>query len=650
VSATLRPHRADLLVLVAFVAISFALFGWQLLPHPGRNVFGYGHNPEIYVWSFAWWLHALAHGLNPFYSHYLYAPGGVNLSWTLTVPGLALVFTPLTALVGPVASYNVASVLVPAAAAWTGYLLCRYLTRSIWAGLIGGYLFGFSSYVVRQQIFGNLPPATVFLFPLVALVLVRYIRGELDRRGLVWRLGLLLGFQFWLTTEYALTLTLVLVLALALAYWLIRSARERLRSALPAIAGAYAVGAVVAAPLVVYAITGYVSGWAVEHHGTGTDLLNLFVPTRVLGIGGSSLASVSKHLPDHGGAAYLGLPTLVVVAAYGIRNRRAPGARFLIAAFAVALLIVLGPDLRVYNHRLIPLPWSAVDQLPFVSGALVFRFGGYLALAAGVIVALWTATTKGWLYPRPYVLPLLCVVTLVPGVWRTTIYGSFHPLHPERPAFFAADLYKGCLPRGETVAIFPFAFGGDSLVWQAESDFWFKLASDGLQAPVRTGSALNDFDADPVVHDLNFLEVGRPTADTLVAFAALHHVDRVLSSLRDGYPNGRQMEHFGPARLVGGMLVSPACGKPSLARRDLSRVVAAYRQRVGRSFGYCAGPNFILVPQEAYPTGALRNARLANYVSGSGLTCLAPPAGYKRRGFATPDMGVPAHTYPYYAP
>ena len=88
-------------MLFGYTAISFAFFGWRLLPHPGRDLLGYGHNPEIYVWSFSWWPHAIATLSNPLSTDSLYAPTGVNLAWTLTVPGLALVFTPLTAIVGP---------------------------------------------------------------------------------------------------------------------------------------------------------------------------------------------------------------------------------------------------------------------------------------------------------------------------------------------------------------------------------------------------------------------------------------------------------------------------------------------------------------------------------------------------------------------
>src|SRR5262249_29858274 len=152
--------------------------------------------PEIFVWSFAWWQHALGAGWNPFLSHVVYAPDGINLVWATSVPGLAIPLGPLTWLAGPVVSYNVAALLLPALDAWTAFLLCRYLTGSLWASLVGGYLFGFSAYVVAQSL-GHPHMSAVFLLPLVALAIVRFVRGGLTARGLAWRLALLLGWQLW---------------------------------------------------------------------------------------------------------------------------------------------------------------------------------------------------------------------------------------------------------------------------------------------------------------------------------------------------------------------------------------------------------------------------------------------------------------------
>ena len=90
--------------------------------------------------------------------------------WLTAADMVALLFSPLTLTAGPIVSYNVAAILMPALAAWTAFVLCRRLTHAIWPSLVGGYLFGFSSYVLAQGGGGHLQLSSVFLLPLVALV------------------------------------------------------------------------------------------------------------------------------------------------------------------------------------------------------------------------------------------------------------------------------------------------------------------------------------------------------------------------------------------------------------------------------------------------------------------------------------------------
>src|SRR5690348_16379149 len=107
----------------------------------------------------------------------MWSPDGVNLAWATSVPGLAIPFTPLTLAFGPTFAYNVACILMPALAAWTAYLLCHYLTGRTLPSLVGGYLFGFSSYVLSAEL-SHIHTAAVFLLPLVALLVLRFLRGE----------------------------------------------------------------------------------------------------------------------------------------------------------------------------------------------------------------------------------------------------------------------------------------------------------------------------------------------------------------------------------------------------------------------------------------------------------------------------------------
>jgi hypothetical protein len=626
------------MALAAYVAVSFAYFGWRLLPHPGRVVFG-NENAPIYIWSFGWWPHALSTWTNPFVSHALYGGAGLNIVWTPSAPGLAVVFSPLTAFVGPVASFNVAGVLLPALSAWTGYLLCRYLTRSTWSSLIGGYLFGFSAANLRQVSPGNINLSAVFLFPLMALVVLRYLRSELTARGLAWRLGALLAFQLTISTEFSAMATLALVCCLPLAYWLAPEFRPRIRVAIAPIVVAYALAALLAAPFVYYLLFHFDSSPVVTDIKVwGTDLLAPLVPSFVIGIGGHNLGSLQDHVRSHSG--YLGLPMVAIIFLYAVRTRRTTTGRFLSAAFAAAGIATLGATLIIFGHMFVSLPWwTAATYLPALSDMLPFRFAILEALAGAVIVALWTARTSGRVYARPFVLPLLAVVALIPAFWSAS---AFAPLQLDHSQFFTAGLYRHCLQPSDTVAIFPYST--NSLIWQSETGFDFKLAQGGLQLPG------NRFADDPVLSNLESPSPDKPTMDRLLAFAGAHRVDRVVSIEAHGYPTRQQMRRFGKVDRSGGALVAPGCDLPPLTTRNLSPLIDQWEthQPPPRAIGWCLNGIFTNILYGLQPPPSPAN-KIAIYAKDKGLSC-SVPAGYIHRGFASPSLGVRGGTYPYYAP
>jgi hypothetical protein len=450
-----------------------------------------------------------------------------------------------------VASYNVAALLLPALDAWTAFLLCRHLTRSLWAAAVGGYLFGFSAYVVAQSL-GHPHMSAVFLLPLAALFVVRFVRGQLGRRGLAGRLGLVLGGQLWLSTELFFTLSLAIAVSIVLAYALVRTARTRLQALVAPLAAAYALGLALAAPLVYYALTGFQSNSINEPAAFSADLANVVVPTHILALTTSGLTAVSSRFvgndAEHG--AYLGLPLLLIVAWYALRARTSATARLLVVLLALSLFVSLGTALHVEGERKAWLPWDAVARLPVFDNVLPSRFAAYTALAAAVAVALWTASQRGLLR---IVLPLLAVAALLPAVWRP----DFRDL-PQRWPFFTQRLYRICIPKGENVVIFPYGFRGDAMLWQAESGFWFRMA-EGYLTPKPPAPFIDD----KLVQKLTYTyDVAGPAQ--ILGFSRRKHVGRVLSTVQDQHPSGTVMHRFGPLQVLGGMMVAPACGYPPL--------------------------------------------------------------------------------------
>ena len=127
------------LVLVGYALASTLLIGRHLLRAPADAVVGsFGADQGFFAWSLVHWVEVLRFAQAPFLTDRIDAPAGFNLAWATTIPGPALLLAPITALAGPLASYNLLALGAPALAAWTAYLLARHLTGDALAAILGG--------------------------------------------------------------------------------------------------------------------------------------------------------------------------------------------------------------------------------------------------------------------------------------------------------------------------------------------------------------------------------------------------------------------------------------------------------------------------------------------------------------------------------
>jgi hypothetical protein len=463
--------------LAAYLALSFAYFGLPVASHFGDDWVGKGTDPQIFVWSLAWWPHAILHWQNPVVTHAVWPPVGLDLTWASSVPALAAAFAPLTLTAGPVASYNAAMILAPALAAWTAYLLCRHVTRSSWPSLAGGYLFGFSSYELGHLL-GHMNLSWVFLVPLATLVILRYVEGSLDARGLVFRLGPLLALQFLLSTELLFTLTLALLVSWITAAVLVPASRGRLVHLWRPLLAAYSVAALLTSPLLVYALAHFQRGSLNPPGDYSADLLNVVIPTRLAAFDPHLARRITApfigNLAENG--AYLGLPLLVIICWFAWQRRRRPTARLLVALLLLAVVAELGPYLRVRGASYAPLPWKPLVHLPLLNNVLPARFALFAVLVAALIASTWAAGTAP-LVVRAALVGAAVAVTL-PALGNGFWHGK-----PRRPGFFADALYRRCLPPQATVFSLPYPTVNSAMLWQAEAGFRFRVA-DAYLTPV----------------------------------------------------------------------------------------------------------------------------------------------------------------------
>jgi hypothetical protein len=549
-----RARFSGAVALLAYLALATAYLAPPIAGDPTRrHIGGLFTDPQIFVWSFAWWPHAIAHGLNPFYTHAIWAPDGVNLAWTTSVPGLALPFAPLTLAFGPVFSYNVACIVMPALAAWTGFLLCRHVTRNTAASLVGGYLFGFSSYVLSAEL-SHIHTAAVFLLPLVALLVLRALEGSVRDWVFVVSLAAVLAWQATLSTEVLFMLTLALAVAVAASALLVREVRPRMLPILARIAGAYVLAAIIVAPFVYYVVT---ASGQTPNPGAATfngDLLNFVVPTRA-SFGGWWSSDVAAHFPgnDIERGAYLGIPLLVVLAWYWLEGRRRAGARLLLVLFALAALATLGSWLTVDGHRLVRLPWSLVANHRWFLNVMPVRFSVFCALIAAVAAASWLAGRRAE-WPRA-ALAALAILAIVPNLgW------SAWSRRPDVPRLFTTGAYRTCIPQGANVIVFPVGPRGDSMIWQADAHFWFRMAG-GYIAPVIPPGFLRP---SGVQHLTTADRPSEVTAAAVLELARLKGVSTVVVAAPVAATWRPILRPLGRPRSVGGALVY------RLGERDLA--------------------------------------------------------------------------------
>lgn len=222
-----------------FVALGlFALGAIVMQRHAVANLgtttsgSGLGDSTQ-FMWAMWWWPHAILHGINPFVTNAIWVPDAYNLGSVTSTPLPALVLAPLTALAGPVhgpiVSYNVANLLAPTIGAWFAYRLCLYLTRAPAASILGGWLYGFSSYGLAP-LQGHLQFVFTFAAPAIVLLTLQLHRGDISRSRFVLLSALTLACQALCGTEILFTASLMGVVTLPVAFCCVPREGRRGRS------------------------------------------------------------------------------------------------------------------------------------------------------------------------------------------------------------------------------------------------------------------------------------------------------------------------------------------------------------------------------------------------------------------------------------
>ncbi len=439
-----------------------------------HQLIGEGTDLSTYMWFMKWWPYAISHRLDPFLTDLLWAPLGVNLAWVTSTPLPTLVMLPVQLTLGEFAAYNTLCTLALPVAAFSAFLLCRRVTGEFWPSFCGGYVFGFSSYMLGQ-VCAHAVLAITFPAPLAALVVLKRIDGEISSRRFSVLLATLLVVEFLSCVELFATLTLVGALALILAIAFLDGAtRARLFGLIAPAAAAYLIAAIVLSPYLYHLLAyGFPHRPIWPPDRFSADVMGFFVPEKVFALGTAKPALaltrlLTINIPENG--AYLGLPLIVFAEAFRRRYWTSPLGKLLTILLGAIVVVAMGPALHVAGREDLVMPWAFFVKLPFVSNALPIRFMMYAFLVIAVMLAIWLASAATGARTK-FITVAIIAVSLMPNP-----RASFWVSKLEVPAFFSSGAYRAELAPGDIVLALPFGRKGTSMYWQAKSDMYFRMA------------------------------------------------------------------------------------------------------------------------------------------------------------------------------
>ncbi len=438
-------------------------------------------DPNFYTWMMGWWPYAIGHGLNPLYTHELAGPAGHSLAWVTTVPPLAVLAAPLTLVAGPVVSFTLLDAIALPVSAWAAFVLCRRLTGKFWPALVGGAVFGFSAYEINHSAAGQVNLTYSLLLPVLAYLILVWRDGSIGARTFVILAGLTMALQFYLMMEIFADMTAVLAVCLLTGFALAGpEGRPQLLRLARVIGMAYAVAVVLAAPYMAYMLT--VKTPKLMHAG-GMDLASLALSRQSQTFGIAWLAHAAARPSLVSEACYIGIPLLLVAILLAVTSWSSKIVRFLSCMLVFIIVAALGPVLHFEGKAVARLPWAHLWHLPILRNAYPSRLMlfGYLALA--VASALWLARPARRMPWARWAVAVLVVAAIVFDIPPVT----FGP--PSLPTFISSGQYQRQLSPGEVVVVVS-KVGNAGMLWQAETDFYMRIAGGYINQAITRRSDL----------------------------------------------------------------------------------------------------------------------------------------------------------------
>ncbi|MEU8241483.1 DUF2079 domain-containing protein [Actinoplanes missouriensis] len=533
-----RRRRAHLTL--AVLALGLAVYVTSgLWRDPYRQVLSDNVGDQAWFeWLLGYGVYMLSHGSDPYFTHLMNAPVGVNLAANTSITVYTVVFAPLTHLAGPQVTFVTILTLnlAVSAVAWYMFFLRWLAVRPFAAGLAGLFCGFAPGFVAHANGHLNWSAGWVAPFVLWRVMKLRE-EGRWLRNGLL--LGLSLAIGFSIAPEGLFYVAIAS--AVFIGVWsLARPVRDEARAAVRTVIKALGVAATIAGALLAYPLYMHFAG-PQTFSGTGfnqrffvEDLAAyLSFPSRSI----AALFGLGSELGPNRTeeTSFFGAPLILfMIVAFRILWARAePGRRATLRAVGVTGLVFLvfswGPRLNWMDAELpLPLPYAALAHLPLFDSALPLRFALALVGVFGILLALLLDQLPS--FPRNQKIALSASLALS----LTLIFPL--PVRVQQrsaePAFIANGTWQQFVTENGVLTALPFALNvhADGQRWQA-----YTMARGGAQFRIPDGYFLG-----PMKHGeegrKEMGQIGAPprATDWLFTRAALYgYVPRLTNADRE---------------------------------------------------------------------------------------------------------------------
>jgi len=499
-------------VIAIYLAIAFLLFEkvWSNNPNTFIQAGGDQYNFTWFLGSVAW---AITHFHNPLFSNYVNYPYGVNLVTNAGVVGLGVLFTPITLLFGPIASFNAVSTLALAGSAISGYFFAIRFVRWRPAAFIAGLLFGFSPYEIGQAA-GHINLTFLVLPPLILLMLHEIV---VRQRWSAWSGGLVLGLlvvgQFFISTEILFDTILIgavgILIVLIIGHRLIM---DRFTHAIIALVWSASIAVILLAYPLWFALRGpgHISGpIQLVPQAYRADLAGLVVPDSRMLLAPHHLAMIANHFANGSteNGSYLGIVLVVALGVGTLLLWKSNVIKVAVISGATAYILSLGNGLVIKSappatDSGFPLPERLIAKLPLLDNAIPVRFTMLTALFSALVLAVIIVRLHDGLTRRmagkmngvgrvvvaqgvPVLFAAACLVPLIPASFSPGISSS------GTPSFFTSRQLD-MIPSGAGVLVYPYASSlyPNPTMWQAVGRFHFRQPGGTILVPNGTNNRI----------------------------------------------------------------------------------------------------------------------------------------------------------------